>query len=109
MAVKTFVANLGDTTTFFSGEYDAKSVTITVCAALALYNALELLMLIFTTFQRYRGLYFWSLPVASGGAIPYVIGYMLGYFQLAVQLASKIVATVGWPAMVTGQSLVLYS
>lgn len=31
------------------------------------------------------------------------------YYQLTAQLAGEIIATVGWPMMVTGQSLVLYS
>ena len=61
------LVKLKDTTTFFDGEYTAKSVAITICCALATYNALELLLLIFTTFRRYSGLYFWSLLIASVG------------------------------------------
>ena len=34
---------------------------------------------------------------------------MIEYFQLTSQLAGLIITTWGWPAMVTGQSLVLYS
>ncbi len=34
---------------------------------------------------------------------------MCEYFALAPQLVGEIIATVGWPMMVTGQSLVLYS
>lgn len=102
-------ADFEGTTTFFDGEYNATTVTVTICCALGLYNATELLILVFTTFRRYAGLYFWSLSIASVGIIPYVIGFALEYFQLAPQLAGEIIATIGWPMMVTGQSLVLYS
>ncbi|KAK3639190.1 hypothetical protein LTR56_008781 [Elasticomyces elasticus] len=54
----------------FDGSYTVTSVTVTIASALALYNALELVLLIATTFRRFDTL---------------------------------------WPAMVTGQSLVLYS
>lgn len=41
--------HLERTTTFFNGKYDAESVTVTICCALAIYNSLELLVLISTT------------------------------------------------------------
>ena len=109
MAFKESLVHLEDTTTFFDGTYNAKSVTITICCALAIYNSLELMLLIFTTFRAYRGLYFWSLVVASAGIIPYVMGFMIEYFELTAQLAGEILSTVGWPMMITGQSFVLYS
>ena len=109
MGVNESLADLHDTTSFFSGQYDAPAVIITICCALAIYNALELLLLIFTTFRRFNGLYFWSLLVASAGVIPYVIGFMIEYFNLTAQIAGVIISTFGWPMMVTGQSLVLYS
>jgi hypothetical protein len=49
---EALATSLHDTTTFFQGVFDAQSVTIIVCCALALYNALLLLMLIFMTFRR---------------------------------------------------------
>jgi hypothetical protein len=96
-------------TTFFSGDFNAEVVVVIVCSALALYNAIELLSLILTTFRRYSGLYFYSLLIASIGIIPYVWGYLIGYFRLCDQIAGLVVSTVGWPAMVTGQSFVLFS
>lgn len=75
--------HLNGTTTFFQGQYDASSVTVTICCALAIYNAIELVILIFATFHRYAGLYFWSLLVASLGILPYVVGFMCEYFRLA--------------------------
>ena len=109
MGITVSYADLSDTTSFFSGAYDATSVVITIACALAIYNALELLLLIVTTFRRFSGLYFWSLTVASFGIIPYTIGLMIEYFKLTAQLAGLIITCVGWPMMVTGQSLVLYS
>lgn len=109
MGIKVSYADLSDTTTFFAGQYDATSVVITIACALAIYNAFELLLLIFTTFRRFAGLYFWSLVVASFGIIPYTLGFMIEYFKLTEQLAGLIITCVGWPMMVTGQSLVLYS
>lgn len=109
MGVEESLVHLQDTTSFFDGEYSAKSVTITICCALAIYNALELIVLIFTTFRKYSGLYFWSLGIASVGIIPYTLGFMIEYFRLTAQLAGEIFSTFGWPMMVTGQSFVLYS
>jgi hypothetical protein len=96
-------------TTLFSGHFDADAVVVTICSALTQYNAIELLLLIFTTFRKYSGLYFYSLLVASVGLIPYTWGYLIEFFQLCDQIAGLVVSSVGWPAMVTGQSLVLFS
>jgi len=52
-----------------SGNFDTQSVIVIVCGTLGLFNALELLLLIFTTFKHYKGLYFWSLLIASFGVI----------------------------------------
>jgi hypothetical protein len=92
-----------------SGLFDARSVIVIVCSTLALYNALELILLIFTTFQRWRGLYFWALIVASFGVIPYNVGFLVVFFQLTRQYVGFIIDSYGWITMVTGQSVVLYS
>ncbi|KAM0723395.1 hypothetical protein Q7P37_000381 [Cladosporium fusiforme] len=109
MGIEVSFADLHDTTTFFSGKYDAASVFITICCALAIYNAFELLLLIFTTFRRFSGLYFWSLLVSSFGLIPYTVGFMGMYFVFTNSLVGLIITCFGWPMVVTGQSLVLYS
>ena len=92
-----------------SGNFDAQSVVVIVCSTLGLYNALELLLLIFTTFQHYKGLYFGALLVASFGVIPYTIGWLLVYFSLTHNYVGFIIDSYGWVTMVTGQSVVLYS
>jgi hypothetical protein len=70
---------------------------------------LELILLIFTTFQHWHGLYFWSLLIASFGVIPYNVGFIVVFFQLTQQYAGFIIDSYGWITMVTGQSVVLYS
>ncbi|EMC96996.1 hypothetical protein BAUCODRAFT_69323 [Baudoinia panamericana UAMH 10762] len=93
----------------FNGIYSVTSVTVTIACALALYNVLELILLILTTFRRFGGLYFWSLIVATCGILLYTIGVLILYFQFSAQLTGLAIRVLGWPAMVTGQSLVLYS
>jgi hypothetical protein len=93
----------------FTGIYDSNTLVVIICSALALYNALELTLLIFTTFHHYRGLYFWSLVLASGGIIPYVLGFLIEYFRLTYLALGIAIDTIGWTLMVTGQSVVLYS
>jgi hypothetical protein len=92
-----------------TGLFDARSVIVIVCSTLSLYNALELILLIFTTFKQWHGLYFWSLLVASFGVIPYNVGFLVVFFQLTQQYAGFIIDSYGWITMVTGQSVVLYS
>jgi len=93
----------------FDGVWNPTSLTVIICSALALYNALELELLILTTFHAYSGLYFWSLALASFGVIPYVVGYMIEYFELTHMAVGIAIDTLGWSLMVTGQSAVLYS
>ncbi|KAJ5756948.1 uncharacterized protein N7511_007130 [Penicillium nucicola] len=77
---------------------------------LSCYNIAELVVLVPTTFRRWRGLYFWSL-LASGclGVVPYSIGFLLKFFTQTDSVLSVTVLTIGWWTMVTGQSVVLYS
>lgn len=110
MGLDVPLADLRDTTTFFSGDFDVSSVFMTVCCALSIYNGFELLLLILTTFRRFHGLYFWSLLVSSFGLLPYTVGLMIMYFpHITSSVAGLVITCVGWPMLVTGQSLVLYS
>ena len=98
--------------TTFHGQYDVTSVVITVTQALAFYNCFELLLLIFTTFNRWKGLYFWSLVIATLGTLSYSLGMILEYFVLgdrSTSLPGIIFDSTGWIFMVSGQSVVLYS
>ncbi|KAK4540294.1 hypothetical protein LTR36_009606 [Oleoguttula mirabilis] len=95
--------------TFFDTHHSSEAIEFVVFNALVLYNVLELLILIFTTFRRFRGLYFTSMLVATTGILLYTIGTMTSYYHLAAKAAGLTLRAIGWPAMITGQSLVLYS
>lgn len=77
---------------------------------IAVYNVVEINFWIFSTFKRRTGLYFWSLLVASWGIPIHATGFLLKYFQLCNNEYFNVgTIIVGWVAMVTGQSVVLYS
>jgi hypothetical protein len=98
-----------------TGQYNDNPLAIKIITAffagLAMYNALELMTAVFVTFRRYRGLYFWSLLVASFGIIPCSLGLTIKFFGLTGnnQSISEALNLTGWCAMVTGQSVVLWS
>jgi len=77
--------------------------------ALACFNILEIALSTFTTFRRRRGLYFWSMIIATFGTLLHTITGFLRYFSLAPNFAMCVLICIGWYAMVTGQSVVLYS
>lgn len=83
---------------------------IIVFLSIAMYNVLELTFIIYGTFKRHSGLYFWSFLGASWGIPFYCAGFLIKYFCSASlgYLAGALIAC-GWVAMVTGQSLVLWS
>jgi hypothetical protein len=57
-------------------------IIIAFLIGLSLYNAAEVIFLLFATFQKYKGLYFWSLAIAAFGIIPYALGFLIMFFQL---------------------------
>lgn len=79
--------------------------------ALAWCNAIDLVVLCLNTFKRYAGSYFWSLFVASLSIIPFGLGYLLKMFDISFShyFLEIIIADISWSALVTGQSLVLWS
>lgn len=96
------------------GEYSGNDFTIkatfTVFLGIALYNSLELLVLIFASFRRYHGLYFWSLLLSTVlGVIPQSLSFILKYYDIGPLWFSITLSTIGWYFMVTGQALVLFS
>lgn len=99
-----------------TGGYQGDSLALKVCIAFflsaAMYNVIELVVLIFATFQRFRGLYFWSLVASGLGIIPYSIGFLTKYFNILTgpaRWASVFLLTIGWWPMITGQAIVLWS
>jgi len=104
------------------------ALTLIVFIGIALYNVIELTLVIFTTFKRRDGLYFYSLLVATWGIAPYAIGFFLKFYNITTSKTLYLtLIAVGWPCkfltlcvaeqenfaestgMITGQSLVLYS
>lgn len=93
----------------FHGSWFVKSIMI-VFTSLAFYNAIELVILILFTFQRYTGLYFWSMLLSNMfGVIPHALGYLLIYFNIGPLALALTLSTIGYYLMVPGQSLILYS
>ncbi|RAK81028.1 uncharacterized protein BO72DRAFT_465932 [Aspergillus fijiensis CBS 313.89] len=93
-----------------STQHGGLRSTLLFFMAVAWYNVIELVVLVLTTFRRWRGLYFWSLLLSGVlGVAPYTVGFLLKFFTQTPALATVTVLTVGWWTMVTGQSLVLYS
>lgn len=96
------------------GAYEGHSVAVKATfasfLAIALYNSIELVVLIFATFYRYRGLYFWSLLLSTAvGVILQSLSFILKYFSVGPDAFSLTISTIGWYFMVTGQAVVLYS
>lgn len=86
------------------------AMTMAAFFGIAVFNVLEINFTILTTFRKRRGLYFWSLLAASWGIPIHAIGFLLKFFQLCRNNNANVaIITVGWIAMVTGQSIVLYS
>jgi hypothetical protein len=93
----------------YTGNSLSLKIIIAFLLGLSLYNAFELIVLVFFTFNRYRGLYFWSLIVAAFGLIPYALGFLIKFFQLldpgqSVGYVAVVFLTLGWYMMVTGHS-----
>lgn len=89
---------------------EVPSQVLAAFAAVAWYNSIELVVLCFVSFKRRRGCYFWSLLISSIGIIPLCLGYVLLFFPTGVTpYVCVTLIILGWCAMVTGQSVVLWS
>ncbi|KAL5337186.1 hypothetical protein BJX70DRAFT_249822 [Aspergillus crustosus] len=94
----------------YKGDNVSVKIVVVTFTSLALYNAVELVILIMFTFQRYWGLYFWTMLLSGVlGVIPHAIGYLMEFFALGPQWLGIAISTVGFYFMVPGQSAVLYS
>lgn len=89
---------------------DALDVSIVVFMSIALYNALELAVLIPLSFNHYRSLYFWALLTSTAlGVIPATIGSAMQFFNLEPLWLTIVLTNVGFIMMIPTQSVVLYS
>ncbi|KAE8153650.1 hypothetical protein BDV25DRAFT_148893 [Aspergillus avenaceus] len=88
----------------------AVRILMVVFSSIALYNAIELIILIFLVFNQYSGLYFWAMLLSNVlGVIPHAIGYLLEFFNKGPSWLAVTLSTIGFYFMVPGQSIVLYS
>ncbi|OOF98354.1 hypothetical protein ASPCADRAFT_3413 [Aspergillus carbonarius ITEM 5010] len=82
----------------------------TAFAAIACYNAIELIIFCLSAFKRRGSIYFWSLLIASIGILPQCIGYVLLFSRPEISpYGSATLILLGWCGMITGHSLVLWS
>ncbi|KAL1614923.1 hypothetical protein SLS54_009372 [Diplodia seriata] len=98
-----------------TGEADVSMPILMTMAgflAISFYNVVELYAIIFTTFKQRSGLYFWSFIIATSGIAPHALGFVLKFFGVMpadLWWLPVMLIAFGFPAMVTGQSMVLYS
>ncbi|OAQ57480.1 hypothetical protein VFPPC_14989 [Pochonia chlamydosporia 170] len=89
---------------------DGLGLLPTILLSISLYAVIELNCIILATFKTQKSLYFWSFVVATNGIAPYSIGTLLMNVLRSDNPALYVtLIAIGWVAMVTGQSLVLYS
>ncbi|KAH9903939.1 hypothetical protein F4778DRAFT_790208 [Xylariomycetidae sp. FL2044] len=67
----------------------ADHVLTTTFEGIAIYNSIELYFIIFFTFKRHGGLYFWSLLISNSGIWPLAIGYILNNFAWVIVVAAN--------------------
>lgn len=96
--------------TGYTGDSLSLQIIIAVLIGLSLYNAVELIILVLVTFQRYHGLYFWSLLIAGFGVLPYSLGFLIKFFQLLNPnkdpgYVAVVLLTIGWWTMVSGMRI----
>ncbi|KAI3331414.1 hypothetical protein HD806DRAFT_477294 [Xylariaceae sp. AK1471] len=85
-------------------------LAITSFLAVAFYNVAELTFITFASFKRWSGLYFWSFLISSWGIAFYGVGFLIRDLELSKNSIMYVtLIVIGWWAMVTGQSVVLYS
>lgn len=94
----------------YKGASEAVEILVVCFSAVALYNAIELIAVIFLTFNRYSGLYFWTMLLSDVfGVIPHAVGYVFEFFGIGPIWVGVTLSTTGFYFMVPGQSVVLYS
>jgi hypothetical protein len=71
---------------------------------------LEILVLVYVTFRRHSGVYFWSIIITTIGLILQTTGYILKEFKNdSPPVLITIICKLGWVSNVTGFSIVLWS
>ncbi|KAL8820955.1 MAG: hypothetical protein Q9191_007409, partial [Dirinaria sp. TL-2023a] len=82
---------------------------LAACTAVAWCFTLELDLTIILTFHRRSGIYFWSFLICSWGCALHALGFILKFLVGTSWLVNLTFIEIGWVAMVSGQSFVLWS
>ncbi|KFZ09539.1 hypothetical protein V502_08682 [Pseudogymnoascus sp. VKM F-4520 (FW-2644)] len=95
----------------YKGNSRGVIATIGAFIGVTWYNCIELIVLILLTFHKYKGAYFWSLLITTVvGVLVHSIGFLIKDFELTTATWVPVtITTIGWWAMIIGQSFVLYS
>lgn len=95
-----------DTTKMSVGQ----RVLVACLLGAAMWNAISVVPMILLTFKRYWTLYFWSIALSNLGVVICATEQIMSVAVPGIDpMLIAIITCVGWPLMVTGQSLVLYS
>ncbi|KAL8827149.1 MAG: hypothetical protein Q9170_007127 [Blastenia crenularia] len=91
--------------------YDPIQYTIlSACTAVAWIFSVELILaVVFSIRRRSNNVYFWCILVASVGCIVHALGFILKFLVGPSWVVDMIFVGIGWVAMVSGQSFVLWS
>ncbi|KAL6408557.1 hypothetical protein AUP68_08417 [Ilyonectria robusta] len=85
------------------------SMIIAAFFGISCYNAVEIAISIFYTFKKRRGLYFWSMCVATFGIPLHSITVLFRLYAVGPDFVMSVLNDLAWYFMVTGQAVVLYS
>ncbi|OTA98035.1 hypothetical protein M426DRAFT_260228 [Hypoxylon sp. CI-4A] len=82
---------------------------LAVFTALPIWTTVELTFWVLYTFERWRGVYFWSVLGTTFGVTIHAIGYVLKFCTNTNWIFAAILVEAGWVAEVLGFSIVLWS
>ncbi|PSN74067.1 hypothetical protein BS50DRAFT_615039 [Corynespora cassiicola Philippines] len=78
--------------------------------AVAYWMSIELVVLVYATFKRRSGVYFWSIIITTLGIVLQATGYLMKEFAPSSPIIlTTIICKVGWVGNVTGFAIVLWS
>lgn len=90
--------------------YDPLEYTVlSACTAVAWIFCLELIIAGTITIRPRLSCYYWALTISSAGCIIHALGFVLKFLVGTSWLVDLAFIGIGWVAMVSGQSFVLWS
>jgi len=96
---------------YWKGDEDVTTHIVTAAIIAASFgNVIDLNWIMFALFKKKTSLYFWSFFASTWGVFFHQLGFLFRDFEVVTNsmIYTAFIAP-GWVAMVTGQSLVLYS